>query len=134
MHDSVFAAYVAASRARTREGLCLTERVVAAQLNKHVSNDLFAEIQHFEALEHNSLVSHGFRQGELINVPDAEGESRLNNCSLSIHYSDPNATVKPTVRQKRGLCPSQPQSSKMEDVDGDQQPTKRVCHTSVVNG
>jgi hypothetical protein len=124
MHEGGFAAYVAASRARTRQGLCLTERVSLTQLNKRVSNDLFAESKRFEALEHNSLVNHGFLKGELMNVPDAEGELRLTRCSISVRYSDPSSKDKPTLHKKRAIRSSDP-SSLPDPLPCNQRPKKR---------
>jgi hypothetical protein len=72
-NEGGFAAYVAASHAHTCHGLCLTECVSVGQLNKCISNDLFAEIKRFNALEHNTLVSCGFNKGQLVSVPGAGG-------------------------------------------------------------
>ncbi|KAG2739422.1 hypothetical protein P692DRAFT_20675553, partial [Suillus brevipes Sb2] len=54
LHEGGFAAYVAVSRARTREGLCLTRPVSLQHLNKRIPTDLLHEVSRFDALEHNS--------------------------------------------------------------------------------
>ncbi|KAG1862145.1 hypothetical protein F4604DRAFT_1929497 [Suillus subluteus] len=77
LHEGGFAAYVAASRAQTRKGLCITQPVTVDFLNKRIPSDLLAEVQHFEAIEHNTLVKHGLCQGPFVPVPDAESEQTL---------------------------------------------------------
>ena len=69
-----FAAYVAASRPRMRMGLCLMQEVKIQDLNKLISTDLLAEVHGFDAIEHNTLVQHGFCSGQLVPVPDSEAE------------------------------------------------------------
>ncbi|KAF8426436.1 hypothetical protein L210DRAFT_869176, partial [Boletus edulis BED1] len=54
LSEGGFPAYVAASRARTREGLFPTRPVTLDQLNKPLPSDLRAEVRRFEALEHNT--------------------------------------------------------------------------------
>jgi hypothetical protein len=125
MHEGGFAAYVAVSRAHTREGLCLMECISLMQLNKRVSNDLYAEITRFDALEHNSLVSRGFRQGELVHVPDAEGESTLTSCSISVHYSELSNKDKPPMGKKHRLSKSDPPVAS-EAMAGTSRPKKHV--------
>jgi len=74
LHEGSFGAYVAASHARTWEGLCLTQPVNFAQLNKHIPTDLLVEVSHFEALEHNTLITYGYCEGAFMPVSDAESE------------------------------------------------------------
>ena len=45
LHEGGFGAYVAASRARQQEGLCITEEVTLNQLNQLVPNSLLREAQ-----------------------------------------------------------------------------------------
>ncbi|KIK31921.1 hypothetical protein CY34DRAFT_102502, partial [Suillus luteus UH-Slu-Lm8-n1] len=54
LHEGGFGAYVAASRARTREGLCIMQPVTLDNLNKPLPYDLLLEMRRFEALEHNT--------------------------------------------------------------------------------
>lgn len=74
MHEGGFAAYVAASRPRTRYGLAILQPVTLADLNKRLPYDLLRESQRYEAMEHNTLVRFGLKDGSLIHVPDPEGE------------------------------------------------------------
>ena len=69
-----FAAYVAASCAMTRHGLCITEPVTIQQLNKPLPHDLLQEIHRLEAIEHNTMITHDFKKGTLISVPDVESD------------------------------------------------------------
>ncbi|KAG1863880.1 hypothetical protein F4604DRAFT_1928998 [Suillus subluteus] len=86
LHEGGFAAYVAASRAQTRKGLCITQPVTVDFLNKRIPSDLSAEVQHFEAIEHNTLVKHGLCQGPFVPVPDAESEQTLTRASISVQF------------------------------------------------
>ncbi|KAG2758046.1 hypothetical protein P692DRAFT_20710749, partial [Suillus brevipes Sb2] len=45
LHEGGFAAYVAASRARTRKGLCITQPVTVDLLNKRIPSDLSVEVR-----------------------------------------------------------------------------------------
>jgi hypothetical protein len=77
LHEGGFGAYVAASRARSREGLCITRAVTIDQLNKPLPVDLVREVQRFEAIEHNTYIRCGLRTGEYVQIPDAEAEKSL---------------------------------------------------------
>lgn len=74
LHEGGFAAYVAASRAFNRSGLCITHPVHLKDLNKPVPEDLFIEHRRLQCLQHNTNVTYHFSDGVLINVPDAESE------------------------------------------------------------
>jgi hypothetical protein len=69
-----FAAYVSASRARTREGLFITNAISLKDLNKPVNSDLRQECRRLERLEHNTKVRYGFESGELMASLDPESE------------------------------------------------------------
>lgn len=56
LSEGGFAAYVAASRARTQDGICLTKPVTLKELNKPIPADLLIEVRHLEALEHNTYI------------------------------------------------------------------------------
>jgi hypothetical protein len=86
LHEGGFAAYVAASRARSREGLCLTRPVSIDELNRRIPIDLAFENRRFHALEHNTLVRLGLRSGGPIVVPDAEGENHIAQLPMSIAF------------------------------------------------
>ena len=55
-------------------GLCLMQEVKIQDLNKLISTDLLAKVCGFDAIEHNTLVQHGFCSGQLVPVPDSEAE------------------------------------------------------------
>jgi hypothetical protein len=74
LHEGGFAAYVAASRARTRQGLCILEPVRLSDLNKPLLYDLLVEIRCLEALEHNMYIHYDYKTGSLVPVPDPESE------------------------------------------------------------
>ena len=75
LHEGGFGAYVAASRACSREGLCITEPVTLQQLNKPVPHSLLLETRRLAALEHNTYIQYGFSEGIFQTVPDPEGET-----------------------------------------------------------
>ena len=77
LHEGSFGAYVAASRARTREGICITQQVTLNNLNKCLPYDLFQEVRRFDAIEHNTYVHHGTLDGPLIEVPNIKSERSL---------------------------------------------------------
>jgi len=77
LHEGGFGAYVAASCAYMREGLCLTELVTLDYLNKPLPYDLLLEMRRFEALEHNTYVLQGLLGGDLVSIPDPESEREL---------------------------------------------------------
>lgn len=69
-------AYVVASRAKTRFGLFLTERVTLEDLNSRaVPMHLWFETNRFEILEHNTRVTWGFIQGTCKSLPDWEANN-----------------------------------------------------------
>ncbi|KAG1791565.1 uncharacterized protein HD556DRAFT_1240499, partial [Suillus plorans] len=51
LHEGGFGAYVAASRARSREGLCITQAVTIDQLNRPLPYDLLQEMKRLGDLE-----------------------------------------------------------------------------------
>lgn len=81
LHEGGFGAYVAASRARDRNGLCITSPVLVQQLNTPIRNDLRHEIRRLDCIEHNTYVCHGVLKGELKNVPDSESETHTGMAS-----------------------------------------------------
>ena len=79
LHEGGFGAYVAASRAKTRDGLCITEHVTLAQLNKSLPDDLYKEMKKFDIIEQNTYIQHGFQSGHIQDIPDAESEKKIAN-------------------------------------------------------
>jgi hypothetical protein len=72
LHEGGFGAYVGASRAHAREGLCISKPVTLQMLNKPIPHDLYTETKQFEAIEHNTLVRFGYKMGEVVPIPDPE--------------------------------------------------------------
>ncbi|KAG1864808.1 hypothetical protein F4604DRAFT_1491902, partial [Suillus subluteus] len=54
LHEGGFGAYVAASRAKSRLGLCIMRPVTIEQLNKPLPYDLMQEMKRLDELEHNT--------------------------------------------------------------------------------
>jgi hypothetical protein len=90
LHEGGFAAYVSASRARTREGLFLSRAVSVDDLNRPVSSDLRHECRRLERLEHNTKICHGFETGSTLPTLDPESE---------IGISDVKVLVPPSAAQ-----------------------------------
>jgi hypothetical protein len=101
LHEGGFAAYVAASCARMREGLCITQPVSLQHLNKQIPTDLLLEVSRFNALEHNSLVAYGYHKGEPVVVPDAESEMG-HGCRILMAHFEEEKEVR-SRGNKRGL-------------------------------
>ena len=97
-----FAAYVAASRATTRQGLCITETVTIQQLNKPLPHDLLQEVHRLEAIKHNTMVIHGFKKGTLISVPDVESESLHLTPKIQIIHDEEWATRRKRKKSSAG--------------------------------
>lgn len=84
LNEGGFAAYVAASRATSRHGLCIAHPVTLKDLNKPLPSDLFYEVQRLDALRRNTLVKHGFVQGQEVPVPDPEAETSNRSAAVAI--------------------------------------------------
>jgi len=122
LHEGGFAAYVAASRATSRNGLCITRPVTLEMLNHPVPYDLQVENKRLEIMEHNTLVKYGFKQGEEQPVFDPESETRYGSQYESIH---PKFNLEPTRQNK-----------KRKNVNGEnpsKSKRKRPNETSVIN-
>ena len=86
LHEGGFSAYVAASCAQTRDGLCISEAVTLEQLNKQIPYDLKQEIHCLEALEHNTYIRYNFKSGDLIPIPDPESERSANSSNVKVAF------------------------------------------------
>jgi hypothetical protein len=69
--------YIAASRARTRQGLVLIRDVTLQLLNVPLRCELVLEMRRLEALAHNTLVRFGYSSAKVVEVPDFEIEKQL---------------------------------------------------------
>ena len=97
-----FAAYIAASHATTRQGLCITETVTIQQLNKPLPHNLLQEVRRLEAIEHNTMVIHGFKKGTLISIPDVESESLHLAPKIQIIHDEEQATRRKHKKSSAG--------------------------------
>jgi hypothetical protein len=77
LHEGGFGAYVAASRALNREGLCITHPVQLQDLRKPVGHDLYFENCRLKVLEHNTCIKYSFTSGIPMHVPDPKTEIDL---------------------------------------------------------
>ncbi|PPQ75657.1 hypothetical protein CVT26_001814 [Gymnopilus dilepis] len=71
-----FAAYVAASRARSREGIAILEPVTLQDLNRKLPPALELEEHRHSIMEYNTMLKYGFIKGEPKVVPDPEGDMK----------------------------------------------------------
>ena len=99
LHEGGFAAYVSASRARTREGLFLTKTVSLDSLNRPVSSDLRHECRRLERLEYNTRVRHGFETGSILPALDPESEIDV----LDVGSRTPPSTTPVSLNQSQLL-------------------------------
>ena len=98
LHEGGFAAYVAASRATSREGLYITEPVNLQMLNKPIPYDLHVENARLAIMEHNTLIKYGLQEGQIQKVPDSEAEE---NISQVLHPTFQISTATRPTQQKR---------------------------------
>ena len=97
-----FAAYVAASRATTRHGLCITEPVTIQHLNKRLPHDLLQEVRRLDAIEHNTMISHGFKKGTLISVPDVESDCLDHSLKIQFMQEEKKVTKRKPMESIAG--------------------------------
>ena len=102
LHEGGFGSYVAASRARSRTGLCITQAVRLEDLNKPLPHDLFVEVRRLEILHNNTLVHHGFSDGALLPVTDPESEVDVGKQTVKVELvdEDRNSSLKNTNKRK----------------------------------
>lgn len=91
--------YVAASRARTREGLVITRPVTLEALNRPLKRELVLELRRLNVLAHNTLVRHGYinerqrtnlnRTGSLFVTICHSLRGRLRTLEPILQYSSP---------------------------------------------
>lgn len=118
MREGGFAAYVSASRAQKREGLCLIHPVSIEHLNKPLPYDLVREVERLEALEHNTYIHFGFQQGILKEIPDPESEI------TSIGKVPPKVTFSTASPQVLGKQKSSAKSAPSDIIEGSPSPKK----------
>ena len=76
LHLGKFSAYVSASRTKTRHGLAIIQLVTLDDLNQPLPHDLLLEDQWHQAMEHNTLVTYKFIDGDIRRIPEPEYERK----------------------------------------------------------
>jgi hypothetical protein len=114
LHEGCFAAYVAASRARSHNGLGVIQPVTLSDLNKPLPYHLIQEAKQHQIMEHNTLVRHGFKAGDILVVPDPEEEQVKNFSKGKAIFNEPSHKRKkehnknnidnPSVEKKTKNC------------------------------
>lgn len=101
LDDGGFGAYVSASRARTRYGLCIVNPVRLSDLNKPIPSDLMMEMKRLKVIDHNMQVRYGYCSGTVQKVPDPEVETNIIDASFSFHYDlDEDHQMRPKKRKR----------------------------------
>lgn len=105
LNEGGFAAYVAASRATSRDGICLINFVTLSDLKKPLPSDLAFETKRLETLAHNTAVKYGYQQGPLMNVfdPETETPERLASKTFDVKFLESSAiqiSSKPNRKRK----------------------------------
>ncbi|KAG1830953.1 hypothetical protein DFJ58DRAFT_736807 [Suillus subalutaceus] len=98
LHEGGFPAYAAVSCAHSRTGLYITHIVSIEKLNKRIAVELAFEARRFQALEHNTFIRLGLRDGACVPVPDAEGDQYLAKEPINVSF---DAELGPGSRAKR---------------------------------
>lgn len=114
LDDGGFGAYVAASRARTREGLCIVNRVTLEDLNKPIPSDLMKEVKRLNALEHNTSIRYGYTFGEIQQVPEPESENSATSAKYTFFYESKENSL--LTKPKRRRSASIGYSSRNKDL------------------
>lgn len=120
-----FGAYVAASRAQTRDGIVLMSSVTVQNLNKPLPSSLRKELKRLQALEHNTMVHYGFIDAQEIQVPDVEN-------AHGVSYNK-DSVIMLTV-ENQGQCLKRKQVTKdKKDFTGDSKENKKQKFSSQSN-
>ncbi len=91
LHEGGFAAYVMASRASAKQNLCISEKVNIDQLNKPLPQNLKRELTYLSTLENNTLVSNGFVDGVILQLPDCDLSLRQETAlKMKLHITTEN--------------------------------------------
>ena len=101
LKEGGFAAYVSASRARTREGLFITDEVSLKNLNTTISSHLLRETARLDALKYNTLVKFGYSTENICHIPFTDDESSHTDLDITIHYDDPEPRSQTTSSNRK---------------------------------
>lgn len=95
LNEGSWSSYVAASRAKSREGLFLTEPVSLETLNSHpIPFSLVCETVRFDVFEQNARITWGFATGNKQILPDLEANEFQAFSQEKYHYCYPLNTTK----------------------------------------
>ncbi|KAK0218999.1 hypothetical protein IW262DRAFT_1462620 [Armillaria fumosa] len=97
LSEGGYLAYVAASCATNRNGLFIADKVTVDDLNKALPLDLKLEMKKFENIAHNTLVHHGFKEGEIREIEEYASDP------YEINYDD---KAKKRTREDNNDCSS----------------------------
>ena len=126
LSEGGFSAYVSASRARTREGLFITNTISLADLNKPVNSDLRQECRRLEQLEHNTKVRHGFISGRFLAPLDPASEIEVSPPTSKLQASQCTALNLVPVPSVFGSSPTPPASIPHHITDRDTNEHRQV--------
>ena len=84
LHKGGFGAYVAASRAKCRHHLCITHLVTLHDLNKPLPFHLLQDNARLNAIQHNTMIKHGFMSGDPKLIPDPESKQTIKEGPISV--------------------------------------------------
>jgi hypothetical protein len=138
LHEGGFAAYVAASRARSRKGLFITEPVTLSDLNdKPIPYNLLHETKRLDALEHNTYLRFGFQHGHYQQIPNPESEQNISHTSYVVNFEKnsqvslhtPSTTTTQFTQTSEKQSPSFPKS-KRKQPEHDQTTSSTKSHLS----
>ena len=91
LNEGGFAAYVAASHARSRHGLYITKPINLEDLNKPLPYNLLQETDRLQDLEHNTYVCYGFSHASYQNIRNPVSKRHIIQPSLTAKF-DANTT------------------------------------------
>lgn len=139
LNEGGFAAYVAASRARSRDGICTVHPVTLNDLNKPLPHDLYMEVQRLKALEINTSIKHGFGSGSTIQIPDPEseitGHKSASSPKVLAEFITPSKDLEKSLKRKhsalneRGLSVSNA-TKKKKDLNSNTEATQDILSRS----
>ena len=122
-----FGAYVAASRAKSRHGLYITEPVELENLNKPIPYNLLQEIKRLNLIEHNTYIKFGFSTAPYKVVIDPESEESSAHTTLVAKFDSSSTSI--TDKPKNKLRKRKKSPTPSLDRDLQQTPSKR-CRTN----
>ena len=115
LNEGGFGAYVAASRARSRHGLYITEPISLNDLNKPIPYNLLQESNRLNVIEHNTYIQYGFRHGPFQTPKDPESEQNITHTTLVANFFENPSTPKSSITKKNTSSSSNDSKRKREN-------------------